>query len=803
MRSSGSLPLSLALLLLAASPAPGQSKTGEPEIGYLYPAGARQGTVVRVLVGGQSLRDLKGVLVTGEGVRASVVRYMGRFVRLNGEERKALRKQIRELKESRKAGPPREEKDGASPGEEPAGNRPEGPEKKKEGEGKPEGKREIDPGLTNLTRHPLLSILEELTPEELEFVERKFLKDDPRSQPNAQIGETAMIEVAVDPGAPPGDRELRLLTGRGLSNPRCFQVGRLPEVREEAPADPRAGDTEAIELPVVLNGQITPGDADRFCLRAEKGQKLVIRAYARQLAPFLADAVPGWFQPTLTLRDGKGREIAFADDYRFDPDPILCFEIPETGIYKIEIQDSIWRGRDDFVYRLSVSEEPFIKSLFPLGGRSGGETVASVDGWNLKESSLPLDTRPGPDSIRFAALDQDGESSNLVAYAVDELPEIVETEPNDTPADAPRVELPLIVNGRISKPGDKDLFRFEGRAGDRFVAEVIARRLHSPLDSLLRLTDPSGRVLAWNDDYAHKQGYLHLEMGVITHHSDSYLGATLPGDGMYCVEVTDAQGQGGTDCAYRLRIGPPRPDFALYATPSSLTLQPGRPSVVWMHISRKDGFDGEIEVKLKGAPEGFDLQGGVIPPERGSIRMSLTAPNRRIGEPVRLILEGFARIGEREVRREVVPCEDMMQAFLWRHLVPSRELIAAVIGKGGRDRVELVGEQPVRIPLGGSARVRMKTPNLPNPGEILLELSEGPQGIALADVKILPRMVEFTLVADEKATAVGYADNVIVQAFTERTPEPAKGKKAAARRVSIGVLPAVPIRIVKKEDSGS
>jgi hypothetical protein len=222
-----------------------------------------------------------------------------------------------------------------------------------------------------------------------------------------------------------------------------------------------------------------------------------------------------------------------------------------------------------------------------------------------------------------------------------------------------------------------------------------------------------------------------------------------------------------------------------------------------MHISRKDGFDGEIEVKLKGAPEGFDLQGGVIPPGRGSIRMTLTAPNRRIGEPVRLILEGFARIGDREVRREVVPCEDMMQAFLWRHLVPSRELIAAVIGKGGRDRVELVGEQPVRIPLGGSARVRMKTPNLPNPGEILLELSEGPQGIALADVKILPRMVEFTLVADEKATAVGFADNVIVQAFTERTPEPAKGKKAAARRVSIGVLPAVPIRIVKKEDSGS
>jgi len=45
------------------------------------------------------------------------------------------------------------------------------------------------------------------------------------------------------------------------------------------------------------------------------------------------------------------------------------------------------------------------------------------------------------------------------------------------PAAAQRVKLPIIVNGRIDQPGDWDVFRFQGRAGEAIVAEVYARRL--------------------------------------------------------------------------------------------------------------------------------------------------------------------------------------------------------------------------------------------------------------------------------------------------------------------------------------
>jgi len=42
---------------------------------------------------------------------------------------------------------------------------------------------------------------------------------------------------------------------------------------------------------------VHPGEADRYRFQARKGQELVIAASARELIPYLADAVPGWFKP--------------------------------------------------------------------------------------------------------------------------------------------------------------------------------------------------------------------------------------------------------------------------------------------------------------------------------------------------------------------------------------------------------------------------------------------------------------------------------------------------------------------------
>ena len=124
---------------------------------------------------------------------------------------------------------------------------------------------------------------------------------------------------------------------------------------------------QRITLPCTANGQIASGEVNRYRFEARKGQRLVISAQARQLVPFMADAVPGWFQPVLAVYDAQGKELAYDDDYRFKPDPVIFFEVPKDGEYVFTINDAIYRGREDFVYRVTVGELPFVTSIFPAG----------------------------------------------------------------------------------------------------------------------------------------------------------------------------------------------------------------------------------------------------------------------------------------------------------------------------------------------------------------------------------------------------------------------------------------------------
>jgi hypothetical protein len=130
---------------------------------------------------------------------------------------------------------------------------------------------------------------------------------------------------------------------------------------------------------------------DRYRFEAGKGQKLVISAAARDLMPYLADAVPGWFQASLSVYDWQGKEVAFADHYRFHPDPVLFFEVLRDGEYILQIRDSIYRGREDFVYRLTAGEVPFVTGIFPLGGPAGAPTIVQVTGWNLPAATVTQD----------------------------------------------------------------------------------------------------------------------------------------------------------------------------------------------------------------------------------------------------------------------------------------------------------------------------------------------------------------------------------------------------------------------------
>ena len=740
----------LALLLMVAPSVQAQQFT--PRIGYVYPAGGRQGTTFQVAVGGQYLSNTNNAYVSGTGVQAEVVEYNRPLAQ---KEFTDLREKLQELQK-----------------------------KEKDAE----------------------------TLKQIAEIRAKILKNPPNRQGNPAIAETVTLKVTMAADAEPGQREIRLAAPFGLTNPLLFCVGQLPEFAKPAakavspeierlrasfggqPATTRtpAKSETAITLPAVVNGQIMPGAVDRYRFQASQGQRLVVAASARELVPYLADAVPGWFQATLALYDAQGKELAYGDDYRFHPDPVLYYEIPKDGDYVVEIKDAIYRGREDFVYRIAVGELPFVTGIFPLGGKAGAQTSVALTGWNVPVARLTMEAKDKGPGVYPLSVRKEEWASNRVPFAIDTLPECLEREPNNQPAGAQPVTLPVIVNGRMDRSDDWDVFRFEGRAGSEIVAEVQARRLDSPLDSVLKLTDSAGKPLAFNDDHEDKGA------GLTTHQADSWLCARLPADGTYYLHLGDAQHKGGAEYAYRLRISPPQPDYALRAVPSSVNVRGGATIPITVYALRKDGFSGEIALVLKDAPKGFTLSGARVPANQDQVRVTLTVPAMPSKEPLSLSLEGRATIQGREVSRPAVPAEDMMQAFAYRHLVPAQEMKVTVSARNmARSPVKILGETPVKIPAGGTARVQVETPTAGFLDRVQLELSEPPEGIAIKSVSAVREGAEIVLQCDAAKAKPGLQGNLIVNAFAAIPASSGTGKaQGNQRRAPLGSLPAIPFEIV-------
>ena len=201
---------------------------------------------------------------------------------------------------------------------------------------------------------------------------------------------------------------------------------------------------------------------------------------------------------------------------------------------------------------------------------------------------------------------------------------------------------------------------------------------------------------------------------------------------------------------------------------------------------------------MKDASAGFKLIGGRIPAGRDSVRMTLTAPAKAPNQPIALQLEGRVRIGGRTVSHPVFGADDVMQAFLYRHLVPAKGFTVLVQKARWRvPPVEIVSDSPVRIPAGGSAEVRMKTRRGSALKEMKLELNGPPEGLTLGNVSVVANGLAFQLKAEKDVVKSGFADNLIVEAFREYRPKQKDGKLSnQIRRYSMGVFPAIPIKVV-------
>jgi len=145
-------------------------------------------------------------------------------------------------------------------------------------------------------------------------------------------------------------------SGKEVALPTEIRISTLPEVAVTKPATAWNA-AQLIPASVVLNGIIDePKTSHYFRFDARQGDTFLFRAESMKLGYHL--------DPTITVLDGEGKKIAFADDpgiddrsdeYQIDTDLSLRFE--KAGPYYVAIRDSMYRGGDQLLYRLTVKKQ--------------------------------------------------------------------------------------------------------------------------------------------------------------------------------------------------------------------------------------------------------------------------------------------------------------------------------------------------------------------------------------------------------------------------------------------------------------
>jgi hypothetical protein len=164
--------------------------------------------------------------------------------------------------------------------------------------------------------------------------------------------------IKVAPEVPPGIYDVRVAGLLGVSNPRAFVVGNLPEIATTKPHDkPDA----AVELPLdsVFSGSATAAASDYFKFTAKQGQRLIFECAAAEIDSRLS--------PVLAVLDASGRELEIS---RGD---LLDFTAPADASYLLRLNDLDLRRRPGVLLPAHRHDRSSRRFRFPAERRGGRE----------------------------------------------------------------------------------------------------------------------------------------------------------------------------------------------------------------------------------------------------------------------------------------------------------------------------------------------------------------------------------------------------------------------------------------------
>src|SRR5581483_9302272 len=351
-----------------------------------------------------------------------------------------------------------------------------------------------------------------------------------------------------------GVREFRVASSLGISS-----VGQLVIVDDpvivEGPANNTFAQAQAITLPSVVAGRLEVlEDVDYFKFEGKAGQTVTFELFCARLQDKIHD-LQKHAKPMLTLYDANGRELAANDSFYF-ADPMVSFTLPQAGAYFIQVRESTYDGDARWVYALAGTDRPYASHLYPMAGNPGKTIdVEPIGSARLVKPRLALKA-PEPFGVHQVQLDVNGVKTNPATFIVNNLPPVLEQEPNDTPDKATRISIPAGINGRIDQKRDLDHFVFKAQKGKALRLEVKARRfgttLNSSVHAVLDIMNAKGAIVAASDE---------------THGKEAALVFTPPADGDFILRVRDLNSKGGPSFIYYIECELARPDFTLRCDP--------------------------------------------------------------------------------------------------------------------------------------------------------------------------------------------------------------------------------------------
>jgi len=295
-------------------------------------------------------------------------------------------------------------------------------------------------------------------------------------------GKQIRAEVTAAPDLSRGAYEVSVAGLGGESAKLKLYIDDLPQLYE-----PRA--TNAASLPISFWGALdTAADRDAFAFDARAGQTLVLDLAVKSIGSKIAN-------PSLALLDANGA-VLDSDSAYDGSDRFIAFTPPADGRYIARVADSMLGSSAEHFYRLSVGALPVVTAVFPLSIATNAEAEVQLAGYNLPSNATARVKAAAPGELDVPLDSEKFRARRAFKVLAAAGPQLIEAEPNDTPAAATPLPTPGAINGRIDRIGDADLYRFDASASQPLIIETDAARRSSPIDTKIEVLHPDGKPVA-------------------------------------------------------------------------------------------------------------------------------------------------------------------------------------------------------------------------------------------------------------------------------------------------------------------